>query len=297
MPAPTITDLLKSATGDLRELSSTPRLDAELLLAYALGWPRARLLAERGHSPAAEQAATFAALLGRRALGEPVAYLLGLKEFYGLDLLVTPATLIPRPETEQLVELAIAEAGRLTTGDRRPPAAFPQPALTIADVGTGTGAVAIALAAQLQGAVVYATDLSAEALAVARRNVEGHGLAGRVHLLHGDLLAPLPAPVDIIVSNPPYTILAEVEPAVRAYEPRLALDGGPDGAAVYRRLLAAAPAYVRPGGAVLLEIGAWQGELVACLLREAFPAASISVQRDLSGHDRVAMARQPLPPV
>jgi release factor glutamine methyltransferase len=118
-----------------------------------------------------------------------------------------------------------------------------------------------------------------------------HGLAGRVTLLHGDLLAPLAGPVDMIVSNPPYTILAEVEPNVRATEPWLALDGGPDGAAVYRRLLAHAPPYLRPGGAVLLEIGSWQGELVAGLVQAALPEAAVSVHKDLAGLDRVVVAR------
>lgn len=277
----TIQELLRAAAARLSATSTTPRLDAELLLAHALGWPRARLLAERGHTPAAAQAAALEAMLGRRATGEPVAYLVGRKEFYGLDLAVTPATLVPRPETELLVEIALGEA-RERWGGR----------LTIADVGTGTGAIALALAANLPAATVYAVDLSAAALAVARRNVEAHGLAGRVRLLHGDLLAPLPGPVDMIVSNPPYTILAEVEPAVRAHEPALALDGGPDGAAVYRRLAAAAPARLRPGGAVLLEIGAWQGELVAGMLRAALPAAAVAVHKDLAGHDRVVAATQ-----
>jgi release factor glutamine methyltransferase len=279
----TIAQLLTSATSDLSATSPSPRLDAELLLAHALGWPRARLLAERAYAPDAERAAAFAALVDRRAALEPVAYLTGRKEFFGLELEVSPATLVPRPETELLVELALAEARRL--------AARTGPALTIADVGTGSGAIAVALAAHLPAATVYATDLSAAALAVAERNVARHGLAGRVRLLHGDLLAPLPAPVDLVVGNPPYTVLAEVEPNVRAHEPWLALDGGPDGAAVYRRLAATLPPHLRPGGAALLEIGSWQGELVAGLLREALPGAAVAVHRDLAGLDRVVVAR------
>jgi release factor glutamine methyltransferase len=284
MATPTVVALLRDAVARLTA-SNTPRLDAELLLAHTLGWPRARLLAERDQSVTVAQAAAFGELVARRATGEPVAYLVGHKEFYGLELLVTPATLVPRPETELLVELTLAEAQRMMAGR----AAHEAP-LRIADIGTGTGAVAIALAANLPEARVYAVDLSAEALEVAGRNVARHGLTGRVSLLHGDLLAPLPEPVDILVSNPPYTILAEVAPNVRDHEPRLALDGGPDGAAIYRRLLAAAPARLRPGGAVLLEIGAWQGELVAALLGEHLPDAAVRVCRDLAGHDRVAMA-------
>jgi release factor glutamine methyltransferase len=190
--------------------------------------------------------------------------------------------LVPRPETEQLVELALREARRIVEQTA---------ALAIADIGTGSGAIAVALALNLPAAQLYAVDLSADALAVARSNVARHGLDERVTLLHGDLLAPLPGPVDLIVSNPPYTVLAEVEPNVRAAEPWLALEGGPDGAAIYRRLLARAPAYVRAGGAVLLEIGAWQGALVAELLRAAFPQATVEVHQDLAGHDRVVVGR------
>ncbi len=281
MAPQTIADLLRAATSQLAATSATPRLDAELLLTHVLGWPRARLLAERDLRPPEETAAAFAALVERRGRGEPVAYLVGHREFYGLDFFVTPATLVPRPETELLVELAL-EAALRRAGRGAP--------LRIVDVGTGTGAIAVALAAHLPQAQIYAVDLSATALEVARRNVQRHGLAGRVRLLHGDLLAPLEGPVDLIVSNPPYTILDEVEPAVRAYEPRLALEGGPDGAAVYRRLLSAAPAYLQTEGAVLLEIGAWQGELVAGLLREAFPAAAVAVHQDLAGRDRVVVA-------
>ncbi|MCS6879777.1 MAG: peptide chain release factor N(5)-glutamine methyltransferase [Oscillochloridaceae bacterium] len=287
MPA-SIAELLQDAATRLQATSATPRLDAELLLAHTLGWPRARVLAERRHLPSPEQAAAFAALVARRERGEPVAYLVGHKEFYGLDLEVTPATLIPRPETEVLVELALIEARRLlqTQSD-----AAGWPGLTIADIGTGSGAIAIALATHLPQALVYAVDISPEALAVAERNVARHRLRERVRLLQGDLLAPLPEPVDLIVSNPPYTVYAEIAPEVRAYEPRLALDGGPNGVAVYRRLLAMAPAALRPHGALLLEIGAWQGQAVADLVRTALPGAEVRVHQDLAGRDRVVVAR------
>jgi release factor glutamine methyltransferase len=295
--------LLRDATAALSGSSPTPRLDAELLLAHVLSWSRARLLAERDYRPAVDQLHAFNALVARRGQGEPVAYLVGHKAFYGLDLLVTPATLVPRPETELLVELALAEARRIspqpaahttqpsTLREAHPPLSTPHATLRIADIGTGSGAIAIALAVNLPGALVYASDLSAEALAVAARNVAQYGMAARVCLLHGDLLAPLPEPVDLIVSNPPYTILAEIEPNVRQHEPWLALDGGPDGAAIYRRLLATAPALLRPGGAILLEIGAWQGELVASLLRAALPAAAVTVHTDLAGRERVVVGR------
>ncbi len=284
-----IAELLREATARLQATSQTPRLDAELLLAHALNWPRARVLAERQYHPSSEQAATFAALVARRSQGEPVAYLIGRREFYGLDLEVTPATLVPRPETELLVELALAEARRLLLARGQ---VTDWPALTLADIGTGSGAIAVALATHLPEALVYAVDLSAEALAVAGRNIARHGLQGRVRLLHGDLLAPLPEPVDLIVSNPPYTVYAEIAPDVRAYEPRLALDGGPNGTAVYRRLLATVPAALRPHGALLLEIGAWQGHTVAELVRAALPDAEVQVHQDLAGRDRVVVARR-----
>jgi release factor glutamine methyltransferase len=269
--------LLHSATERLRSASTTPRLDAELIVGHVLGWSRTRVLAERGHVPTPEQLAGIEELIARRATGEPVAYLVGSKAFYNLEYFVDRRVLVPRPETELLVEHTLAVARK-----RAGP-------LTIADIGTGSGAIAIALAAHLPQAHLFAVDLSTDALAVAARNVQQHGLTERITLLHGDLLAPLPGPVDLIVSNPPYTVLAEVQPNVLQHEPWLALEGGPDGTAIYRRLLSQAPQYLRPGGAILLEIGAWQGPTVAELVREAFPEASVRVERDLAGLDRVVV--------
>lgn len=274
-----IAEILHLATGRLCSTSATPRLDAELILAHLLGWPRARLLAERDYVVPDDLAATFAELLSRRAEGEPVAYLVGHKEFYGLDFAVDRRVLVPRPETELLVELAIAAARRIAARQARP--------LRIADIGTGSGAIAVALAVHLPDAMIDAVDISPEALDVAQVNVVRHGLAGRVRLLRGDLLEPLDAPADMIVSNPPYTILAEVEPNVFAHEPHLALEGGPDGADLYRRLFVEAPARLQPGGVMICEIGAWQGVCVAALAHAAFPAAEVRIFQDLAGHDRV----------
>jgi release factor glutamine methyltransferase len=262
--------------------SATSRLDAELILSHLLGWPRARLLAERDHPVPSDLSVAFDGLVARRAAGEPVAYLVGHKEFYGLDFAVDHRVLVPRPETELLVELALVAARRIALGRAEP--------LRIADIGTGSGAIAVALAVHLPNAQIDAVDISPEALEVARANVVRHGIAGRVRLLLGDLLGPLDLSADIIVSNPPYTILAEVEPNVYAYEPHLALEGGPDGTNLYRRLLADAPAKLLPGGALLCEIGAWQGELVAALARAAFPAAEVRIFQDLAGRDRVLQA-------
>lgn len=278
----TIQHALRTAAEQLRAVSTTARLDAELLLAHTLGWSRAKVVAERDYALTPEQQATFAALVARRAAREPVAYLTGHREFFGLDLLVDRRVLIPRPETEVLVELAIAEARR-----------YGNAPLTIADIGVGSGAIAIALAMHLPRAILYGVDLSAGALEVAAANIARYHLHDRITLLEGDLLAPLPGPVDLIVSNPPYTILNEIEEGVYRYEPHLALDGGPDGLDCYRRFIAAAPAYLKPQGAILLEIGAWQAEAVVHLLNQAMPQAEIGVQRDLAGRDRVVWARNP----
>lgn len=256
--------------------SSTPRLDAELLLAHILGSSRVRVLAGGRELLDPDQQAVFDALLKRRINLEPVAYLTGHKEFYGLDFLVDQRVLIPRPETELLIELALERARR--TGPR---------SLVIADIGTGSGCIAVTLAAYLPGARVYAVDLSPEALQVAENNVARHGLQDRVHVLAGDLLKTLPEPVDVLVSNPPYTVLEAIDEGVRRHEPHLALDGGTEGLKVYRQLLMEAPSYLRPSGSVVLEIGAGQGDAVTAIARTSFPEGSIAVYPDLAGHDRV----------
>ncbi|HEU4327586.1 MAG TPA: peptide chain release factor N(5)-glutamine methyltransferase [Roseiflexaceae bacterium] len=277
----TVARALVWASSTLAGSSPSARLDAELLLAHTLGWSRARVLAEGRIALDAAQQARFAALVERRAALEPVAYLIGQREFYGLVFEVTPAVLVPRPETELLVERALELARTL------PPDAL------IADIGAGSGAIAVALAVHLPQARISAVDLSPEALAVAGRNAARHGVAGRVRLLQGDLLGPLDAPVDLLVSNPPYTVLAEIDEGVRRHEPHLALDGGPDGLDLYRRLLAAAPPLLRPGGAALLEIGATQAEAVSALARLHFPHARVTVEQDLAGRDRVITIATP----
>ncbi len=275
----TIAQALTWATDQLRAASATPRLDAELLLGHILGWERVRVLAE-GHAPLAEPwRSAFRALVARRAALEPVAYLVGHKEFYGLDFLVDRGVLVPRPETELLVDLALRYARGLPV-QRHP---------VIADIGTGSGCIAVAVAIHLVDALVYATDISPDALRIAGKNVERYGVAARVRLIQGDLLDALPEPVDLLLSNPPYTILSEIDEGVRRHEPRLALDGGPDGLDTYRRLLAAAPAALRPGGAVILEIGAAQGAAVSALALVRVPGARVSVHQDLAGLDRVVM--------
>jgi release factor glutamine methyltransferase len=270
----TIGALLREGARRLAATSPTPRLDAELLLAHLLGWGRARLLAEADAPVAEAVAAEYARLLERRAELVPVAYLTGHKEFYGLEFAVDARVLVPRPETELLVEQAIAWAAK-----------HPRP-LAVADIGTGSGAIAVALAKHLPAATVYAVDLSPAALEVARANATRHGVA--VQFFQGDLLASLPrGQIDILISNPPYTLLDAIDPGVRRHEPQLALDGGPDGLDVYRRLLRDAPAYLKSPGMLLLELGAGQDTAVGALARDAFPLARLHVHHDLAGIARV----------
>jgi release factor glutamine methyltransferase len=272
----TIGAALQEATSYLRIVSPTARLDAELLLAHVLRTTRTQLIARLDEPLAKRASEHLSELVIRRAELEPVAYLVGEREFYGLPLYVDPRVLVPRPETELLVELALAASARLP-GDY---------ALEVADIGTGSGAIAIAVAANLPHAHVWAVDLSEAALEVARANVERHGLGDRITLLQGDGLQPLPEPVDLLLSNPPYTMLETIDENVRRYEPHLALDGGSGGLQVIREILATAPRYLK-GSTLLMEIGAWQGQAVKALAAASFPGAAITIHRDLAGLDRV----------
>jgi len=273
----------------------TPRLDAELLLCHALGWTRARLYAHPEHSLSRDESVRLRRLIERRVQREPLAYLTGRKEFFGLEFLVDRRVLIPRPETELLVELAIARVRAMLPARLRT-----DPAPTVVDVGTGCGAIAVSVAVQVPTARVYALDVSPEALEVAllncqrhrmtRHRMTRHGVAGRVKLLRGDLLAPLEERVDLILANLPYIARWEFEmlqPEIAEYEPRVALDGGPDGMDSIRRLLEQASAHLAPAGDILLEIGADQGPAGRALADRFFPTARIEVHADYAGHDRV----------
>ena len=245
----------------------------------AAGSDSARLEARLLWEHAQKTGADFEALVARREHREPVAYITGHREFYGLDFAVTPDALIPRPDTEVLVEHAIRLASAWSL------------ASLIADIGTGCGAIAVCLAKRLPAARIFATDISAAALAVARGNCERHRVTDRITLLLGDLLEPLPGPVDIIAANLPYVRTADL-PLVNTsgFEPRLALDGGADGLDQILRLCAEAPRYLNPHGALLLEIGLGQREAVAALLARHLHSASIAFAADLAGIDRVAIA-------
>ena len=262
----------------------SPRLDAELLLGHVLGLSRAQLIArsDSPQAPDAEQA--FQALVDRRAQREPLAYILGYKEFFGLQLEVTPHVLVPRPETELLVEQAISLCREIA----------PARTVRIADIGTGSGAIAISLAASIPTALVDAVDSSPDALAVASRNCRRHGVEARVRLLAGDLLAPLPDPVDVVVANLPYIRQEDIPslmPEVRLFEPLGALDGGDDGLELVRRLLQQVARQPKRPQAVLLEIGADQGAAVRKMTNEIIPEATVSVTRDYAGLERIVTVR------
>ena len=259
-------------------------LEAELLLAHVAGSSRARLYAYRERSLTLEQKNRLARLLERRLKREPLAYILSRREFFGLEFVVRQGVLIPRPETELLVERACRLARQV--GER-------QKECWVADVGTGCGNVAVSLAVRVPCTRIYGTETSAEALEVAGRNVRRHGVASRVHLLPGALLAPLPGPVDVIVANLPYAPsdrLPQLQTEVQ-WEPRQALDGGPDGLDVVRRLLEQAPKKLNEGGYLLLEMDPQQREPLAREVLCRFPGATLEVERDLAGHERLLIMR------
>jgi release factor glutamine methyltransferase len=272
------------------DASPTPDLDAQVLLAHVIAVPRATLLAfpERALVPA--DADRYARLIARRVAREPVAHLTGHREFMGLDFLTDARALIPRPETELLVEAALAEIrARLAGAETQtaPP--------VVADVGTGSGAIAVSIAAlEPRLPHVYATDLSADALALAGENARHLGVADRVTLLQGDLLGPLPAPVDLLLANLPYVAprdASQLPTDVARYEPALALYGHADGLGHFRRLFTDAPAHLRPGAVLMLEFGYDQRAAIESLARTAFPQSTVRVGADYAGWDRYVIVR------
>jgi len=235
-------------------------LDADLLARTALGWDRAAFLMKRREAPPPAFAAAYAALIARRARREPAAYILGEREFWGLTFEVTPDVLIPRPETELIVEESLA-----AFGGGRPPA-------TVVDVCTGSGCLAVTLAREFGGADVIATDISEAALAVGRRNAQRHGMTGRIAFRYADLLDGIGVRADLIVSNPPYVAAREaaaLAPEVRDHEPHVALFAGDDGLDAYRRLLPAARERLTPEGRLVIEIGHGQSDAIAALADSA----------------------------
>jgi len=272
----TVSTALRSARARLAAIDDGD-VTAAALLARVTGLTRTEVLARPETVLKTDQSAELDGLVERAARGEPLAYLTGQREFYGLAFDVDRRVLVPRPETEELVDLALAARPR-----------------RVLEVGTGSGCIAVALAVHLPQAALTATDVSPEALAVARHNAQRHGVAHRIQFVQSDLLAcmnfgtPDLQLFDLIVANLPYIDSAELRALpVADFEPRLALDGGPGGLALIARLLSQAPAALASGGSLLLEIGAAQGAAALDVARGAFPAASARVERDLAGLDRV----------
>ena len=262
--------------------SESPRLDAEILLAHARGCPRIQLYTNYDQPLTDAQRATMRDLVKRRAAAEPVAYLVGHREFFGIDFQVTKDVLIPRPDTETLVVDAIETLKS-------------QAAPRLLDIGTGSGCIAISLAVNCPNAEVTAIDLSPAALDIARANADKHNVVNRIRFFCGDLFAPLPADeqFDLIASNPPYIASAEIETLsadVRLHEPRTALDGGPDGLDVIRRLIDDAPQHLASRGKLLIEISGEQADAVTQLLTANGGYDEITVLKDLAKQPRVVRA-------
>jgi release factor glutamine methyltransferase len=278
--------MTRTISSQLAPTSNTPFLDAQVLLANILNKPRTWLLAHPEVRLTEEQQQVYSQGLARLAAGEPLPYLIGHWEFFGLDFRISPQVLIPRPETELLVEKALAWLNRHP--DRR----------LAADVGTGSGCIAISLAVHQPDLQLLATDCSPQALEVARQNAGRHGVSERIRFHQADLLhlqepASLPAGFDLIAANLPYIPSQTLKGlAVYGREPSLALDGGPDGLDLIRRLLAQARTLLASGGLMLLEIEYRQGELARALGEANFPTAQVAVDRDLAGKDRLLVIEQ-----
>jgi len=284
VPPLTVGAALARAAGRLARAGvEEASLEAQLLLAHASGLERARLLAHPELPLERVAADGFRDLIARRTRGVPLAYLTGWREFYGRPFQVSPAALIPRPESELLVDLALEELRRFAA-ETRP---------RLLDLGTGSGALAISIALAAPHTRVFASDLSAAALGVATANARR--LGARVWLFQGDLLQPLRAPLDLLVANLPYLSpadLAAAPPEVRAHEPSLALVGGARGTELIERLLPRLATALRPGGAALLEIGWLQAAALRRRARAALPGADVQVLRDYAGLDRVLRVRR-----
>ena len=287
-PYPSIASVLTEAETVLTAHGIiTPRLEAEVLLAHALDTERSRLVARLRDALTREELEVFRGLLQRRTQHEPLQYITGVQEFWSLAFKVDARVLIPRPETEVVVETVL----RLLSQS-----AIRNPQSAILDVGAGSGCIAIALAKELPQAEVWATDISAEALTVAGENARAHGVAERIHFLQGDVFTPVAdrrISFDLIVSNPPYVArsdFATLQLEVRDWEPRGALDGGPDGLDFYRRLLTEGPAHLRVGGWLVMEVGHGQGSAIMRLAQEQDDLTAYACIADYAGRERVTVA-------
>jgi len=281
MPATPVGMAINAAKQRLDDAAClTSHLDAQVILAHVLAVDRTWLFAHHEYQLTTEQATSYTDLIVRRMNHEPVAYLIGRKEFYGLEFMVDRRVLIPRPETELLVDAVLDQ---IDLRDHRP--------LRIADVGTGSGAIALSIAANEPNAILYAIDVSPTALEVASANAQRLDQRKQVTLLQGDLLTPLPESVDIIVANLPYIsspVYPTLDSDVRDYEPQLALESGPEGLDAMARLLAQTPHYLRVNGVIYLEIGYDQGPALLELVKTLLPQnRGVTLRQDYSGRDRL----------
>ena len=255
------------------------RLEAEVMVMSVMRMTRQNIFAQQETEVGSRLEQDLAVLLEQRLQRTPLAYILGYREFYGINVMVTPSVMVPRPETENMVEHTLFMT--LMTMETRE--------LVIVDVGTGSGAIAVNLAIHLPAAKIYAVDISEPALDVAAYNIRSHSVADRIRLGHGDLLDPVPEPVDVIVANLPYIPTGRIptlQPEVRQ-EPVIALDGGPDGLDLVRRLLAQAPEKLKTPGIILMELDPEQFPAAEESARQHFPDAEISAEQDLTHRDRI----------
>ena len=282
----TLRSAMARGLGCLRDAGiDSAQIDAEVLLRHVLGIEKARLYSALDEPLSAGHRRQFQDLLDRRMRREPVAYITGRKEFWSLDFVICPSALIPRPETELLVEVALQ---RLKSAASGPP--------TILDLGAGSGIIAVCLAKERLEAHIVAVDIASGALEVARINSRRHGVSERIDLIYGDLFAALGAEkrlFDLIVSNPPYIRTGEISllaPEISQWEPTIALDGGADGMEYYRRIIGAAHEYLAPGSSIVLEMGAGMASYVAELFARSGCYGPVSVYQDYEGKDRVIAA-------
>ena len=278
----TISQALNQSVETLYKISDSPNLDAQILLASTLEKPRAWVISHPEQKLSPTEYSRYQAGINALVQGKPLPYIIGKWEFYGLDFFVTPDTLIPRPETELVVELALESIGLHESHQ------------LAADIGTGSGCIAVALAKNSPKVSIIASDISISAIKIARRNAVLHGVDERIYFFQSDLLSALSIQFDIICANLPY-IPANTLPTLDIYgrEPGLALNGGKDGLDYISQLLALAPVYVKPGALLLIEIDSSQGEKVQSIAKMHFPSAGISLHKDLAQQERIVKIQLP----
>ncbi|MGB7538760.1 MAG: peptide chain release factor N(5)-glutamine methyltransferase [Anaerolineales bacterium] len=285
-PLPTVGAALTWALRELQQAESGPLL-AQVLLARLLEQSRSWIIAHPEETLPSNLSSAYKSLIARAAGGEPLSYLTGVQEFFGLEFEVTPDVLIPRPETEMLVSTALEWIAKTMRGTGRAASS-----IRAADLGTGSGCIAATVAVHTPGLCVIAVDISSAALAVAARNFSRHGVRNRIRLIRGDLLTPLRGPIDLLCANLPYALSGSLEgsPVVR-FEPRQAIDGGPDGLRLVARAIEQSADRMAAGGLALFELDAAHADEARKLAKRLFPQATVKVKKDLAGWERLLIVR------